>query len=111
MKTMLSICLSAALLPGSMGSLPLAEQPVKAGDLNGDGVLNLKDVVLLRRYIAGGWKVSVNEAAADFNGDGNINLKDVILLRRTIADAGAEPKEPEQPTNPNKPIELPIIDI
>ncbi|MBR5372737.1 MAG: hypothetical protein IK130_11055 [Oscillospiraceae bacterium] len=50
----------------------------------------------------------MTEAAADFNGDANINLKDVILLRRTIADAAAEP---EQPTNPNKPIELPIIDI
>lgn len=29
------------------------------GDLNGDGLVNLKDVVLLRRYIAGGWGVTL----------------------------------------------------
>ena len=29
--------------------------PEKAADLNGDGNINLKDVTLLRRSIAGGW--------------------------------------------------------
>ncbi|MBR5371414.1 MAG: dockerin type I repeat-containing protein [Oscillospiraceae bacterium] len=57
----------------------------KKGDLNGDGKLDLKDVVLLRRAIAGGWNVTADPAAADLNGDSAVNLKDVILLRRTIA--------------------------
>ena len=55
------------------------------GDLNGDGSINLKDVVLLRRYIAGGWGVTLDEKLADVNGDNSVNLKDVVLLRRYIA--------------------------
>ena len=34
-------------------------QTALAGDLNKDGRVNLKDVVLLRRYIAGGWNVTL----------------------------------------------------
>ena len=30
-----------------------------AGDANGDGVLNLKDAVLIRRYLAGGYDVEL----------------------------------------------------
>ena len=56
-----------------------------AGDLNGDGYVNLKDVTILRRYIAGGWDIVIDESAADLNGDGAVNLKDVTLLRRKIA--------------------------
>lgn len=55
------------------------------GDLNDDGEINLKDVVLLRRYIAGGWNVTLDESVADINGDETVNLKDVVLLRRYIA--------------------------
>ena len=55
------------------------------GDLNGDETVNLKDVVLLRRYIAGGWSVTLDESVADVNGDETVNLKDVVLLRRYIA--------------------------
>lgn len=55
------------------------------GDLNGDNNVNLKDAVLLRRYIAGGWNVSLTETTADINKDGTVNLKDVVLLRRFIA--------------------------
>lgn len=57
----------------------------QSGDLNGDNSVNLKDVVLLRRFIAGGWNVVLDEKIADLNGDGKVNLKDVVLLRRFIA--------------------------
>ncbi len=52
------------------------------GDVNGDGEVNGKDVMLLRRYNAGGYDVEINESAADVNDDGAINGKDVMLLRR-----------------------------
>ena len=57
----------------------------RMGDLNGDGTVNLKDAVLLRRYIAGGWNAEIDKNCADVNGDGEINLKDVVMLRRRIA--------------------------
>ena len=63
-----------------------SKQQSVPGDVNGDGARNLKDVTLLRRYIAGGWEnVTIDTAAADVNGDGNVNLKDVTILRRSIA--------------------------
>ncbi len=55
------------------------------GDPNGDGVIDLKDVVLIRRYLAGGWELEVNEANADVNDDGVLDLKDVVILKRYLA--------------------------
>lgn len=56
-----------------------------AGDADGDGKLNLKDVVLIRRWMAGGWNVTINENLADINGDRTVNLEDVVLLRRYLS--------------------------
>ena len=55
------------------------------GDLSGDGTVNTIDVILLRRYIAGGYDVNINVEAADVNADGSINTIDIILIRRFIA--------------------------
>ena len=73
-----------------------AAAPGLMGDLNNDGNVNLKDVVILRRYIAGGWGVTLDEKAADINSDGTINLKDAVLLRRYIA-GGWNVQLPEYP--------------
>ena len=58
---------------------------VNYGDANGDGKISVKDVVLLRRYIAKYDVGDIDLAAADANGDGKISVKDVVLLRRYIA--------------------------
>ena len=67
------------------GKLAVKDQRTMLGDVNGDGAVNLKDAVMIRRYIAGGWNVEMNTAAADVNGDGTVNLKDVVTIRRYIA--------------------------
>lgn len=54
------------------------------GDVNNDGVVDVADVIVLRRYLAGGYNVSIDESAADMNGDGNITIADVVLLRRFL---------------------------
>ena len=59
--------------------------PVKKGDVDGDGQINSKDVTQLRRYLAGGWNVEINMVNADVNGDGEVNSKDVTILRRFLA--------------------------
>lgn len=56
----------------------------KSGDANGDGEIDLKDVVMIRKYYAG-WDVEINEENADANGDGTVDLKDVVILRRFVA--------------------------
>lgn len=55
------------------------------GDINGDGVVGTKDVTVLRRYIAGGYNVTVVDEALDVNRDDAITTKDVTALRRFIA--------------------------
>ncbi len=55
------------------------------GDVNGDEVINTKDVRALRRYIAGGYGEVINVSAADVNSDGSLNTKDVRALRRYLA--------------------------
>ena len=55
------------------------------GDVNGDGDVNALDVNLLRRYIVGGYDVTINLLAADVNADGDINAQDVNNIRRHIA--------------------------
>ena len=54
------------------------------GDVNGDETIDIADVILIRRYITGGYGVEVPENAADVNKDGVVDIADVILIRRYI---------------------------
>lgn len=54
------------------------------GDVNGDGKVNLRDVIRLNQHVAG-WKVTVVENSTDINGDGKVNLRDVIRLNQYVA--------------------------
>ena len=71
--------------PFAVVELHFAQQEILYGDVNGDGKINTKDVILLRQYIAKYDVDSIDLSAADVNGDGKINTKDVILLRQYIA--------------------------
>ena len=58
------------------------------GDVDGDYNVDLRDIVLIQRHIAGGWGESPNRLNfdnADVNADGKISLLDVMLLRRYVA--------------------------
>lgn len=54
------------------------------GDVNNDGIVDVADVITLRRYLAGGYGVTIDEFAADMDGDGLITIADVVLLRRFL---------------------------
>ena len=61
------------------------------GDSNGDNKIDMKDVVLLRKYITNfdydTNTSSVNvELGADANGDNKIDMKDVVILRKYITN-------------------------
>lgn len=53
-------------------------QNVTTGDLNGDGEVNILDVVLCLREAIG--LDSQNLSSSDLNGDGEVNILDVILI-------------------------------
>ena len=54
------------------------------GDVNGDGEVNLKDLVALAQKVAG-WEVDVDENALDVSGDGDVDLADVTKLAQHLA--------------------------
>ncbi len=60
-----------------------------AGDINGDGVVNNKDLTRLLKYIAGE-SVTVNELLLDTNGDGRVNNKDLTRLLKYVAGEDVE---------------------
>ncbi|MGN0114365.1 MAG: dockerin type I domain-containing protein, partial [Acutalibacteraceae bacterium] len=56
----------------------------KRGDLNGDGRVNLVDLVAMRKALAK-WHTGYEVTAIDANSDGKVNLLDLILIRRYIS--------------------------
>lgn len=58
------------------------------GDADFDGEVNAKDVLLLRKYIAGFSEIRLNFEHSDVFSDGSLNAKDVLSLRRSIAGIG-----------------------
>ncbi|MBQ3088840.1 MAG: DUF4886 domain-containing protein [Clostridia bacterium] len=63
----------------------LSEPEHLAGDINGDGVNNLKDLVVLSQYVAGWENLSVTNDILDVNLDGTVDLTDVSNLAKHLA--------------------------
>lgn len=62
------------------GKLPGSTPDVLIGDVNGDGLVNITDVVCLTNYVLGKNPDPFILAAADLNGDDGINISDVVAL-------------------------------
>ncbi len=57
----------------------------KLGDPDDNGEIDVKDVIVIRQHVAGGYGVTIIEAAANVNKDEIVDVKDVIMLRQFIA--------------------------
>lgn len=57
---------------------------IKYGDVDGDGDINTRDAVLLKKHLAK-MQVVIDEKAADVKPDGDINIQDAILLMKYLA--------------------------
>ena len=54
------------------------------GDVNGDGIVNIRDASVIIR-LGAGYSVSVVEEALDVNGDGVVNIRDASAILRYCA--------------------------
>ena len=60
------------------------------GDVDGDGNVTMKDVLLIRKIIAGALIEQPDAetiARADVDGDGKLTMKDILMLRKIVAGA------------------------
>ena len=55
------------------------------GDANNDDAVNMKDVLIVRKFLAG-LDVTVDMANSDVNEDTFVNMKDVLMLRKFLAN-------------------------
>ena len=84
---------------------------VGKGDANADNSVDMKDVLLVRKYIAK-LATDIDEWAADVNRDGNVDMKDVLIIRKFIANMIGDLDDPgflvddpssDAPTDPSIP--------
>ena len=59
------------------------------GDTNGDGVVNVFDLVRLKKYLTGG-DVEIGMLNADVTGDGKIDVFDLLRLKKYLAGMAVE---------------------
>lgn len=95
------------------------EIALKAGDVNGDGKVNLDDVVLFRKYLVGGYAmdeiadeniytaITAADAAsktmffkhsANMDSDANLDIRDVATIRMNVVATTEGGEEQTQPT-------------
>lgn len=73
------------------------------GDINKDGRIDIRDLVMLKKRLAKYMDITVVEQACDIDGDGTIDIRDAVLLSKHLAgihinwDDSATPIEPTTP--------------
>ncbi len=64
------------------------EIEVISGDANGDGLVDVGDIVAIVNKILGEPDDDFNDAAADINGDGQIDVDDIVAVVNIILEGG-----------------------
>ena len=58
------------------------------GDVNGDSVLNILDIVIILNFVLGNDTPTASEfSVADLNNDGLLNILDIVTLTNLILEA------------------------
>jgi len=79
----LNALLSATMFDNN-GILHLHGSWLQFGDVNGDGVVDIDDILLLRQYVED-FPVNIVIEPADVNVDGVVDYADILLLRQFVA--------------------------
>ena len=71
------------------GDVVLPEIELVVGDVNGDEMINARDIGAFRKDFGKTSENSVNPYT-DINGDGNVNARDINILRRNFGKSAAK---------------------
>ena len=80
---------SVLRVDGTVAAGKITVKSVLYGDVNGNGVVDMSDLITLRRHLAGweGYELeNLNQEAMDVFADGDINMNDAIALARHLAE-------------------------
>lgn len=65
-------------------------QIVVYGDISGDGNVNIKDLLLVQKYLLKSQNLTdANKVAADVSHDGNVTIKDLLLVQKYLLGTGS----------------------
>lgn len=69
-----------------LGTTGVTVKAVPWGDVNGDGRVDVSDVVYLKRYLVAwsGYEKLPDPTASDLNRDGRVDITDVVILKRHL---------------------------
>ena len=89
-----TLTLSDVLLTDSAGiayvpnleNAEITESAQLKGDVNGDGIVNIQDLVLVAANLG-----KTGQNAADINGDGQVNIQDLVLVAGALGTSAAAP--------------------
>ncbi|MBE6851736.1 MAG: hypothetical protein E7504_08470 [Ruminococcus sp.] len=82
----LMLCSTGIAVHADDGGQQVPEQIT--GDLTGDGVMNVVDVIVMQKFILGRLKLPHSLILnIDFNDDGAVNAFDLAVLKRMVTDS------------------------
>jgi serpin B len=87
-----ALCLAA---PAALPTVTTALTPPPQGDVNGDFVFNLADIVMFQRWLNGKEDARILTSGADANCDGKFDIFDLITMRKMLISCINNAPEPE----------------
>jgi len=88
MKKTLSVILIALLLAIAAGGMLAVQAACNCGDIDGDGKINVDDILIIREIIFGLLKPNPEAMwASDVNEDGVVDIYDILAMRDIIFGA------------------------
>ncbi|MBQ4282722.1 MAG: BspA family leucine-rich repeat surface protein [Lachnospira sp.] len=67
------------------GTCSICNMPIMYGDNNEDGIVNINDAVILKKYLAGMDDTMISRGAANVNVDSTIGIEDAVKLMKYLA--------------------------
>lgn len=66
-------------------TVPVNITPTVTGDANNDGIVDITDLICVKKYISG-IACEIKLKAADLNGDGAVNADDLVRLKQLLVN-------------------------